>query len=197
MFACTDLDLGITEIADLTGVEPAVGGTHPGMGTRNALLSLGVDQYLEIIAPDPQQELKGTLGEELINHGGSGVRAWAVAATDLGSIRQTAIDQGLKPQSIIDMNRTTPQGVRLDWQIMLVGGHPLVPFFINWKQSPHPALNTPTGCTLMEFTVAASEPDTYQTYMSALGIAVTVVAGSNELSAQLQIPSGTVSLGGW
>ncbi len=197
MFASTDLALGISEIADLTGVEPAIGGAHPGMGTRNALLSLGTDQYLEIIAPDPDQEIEGTLGEELISHGGSGVRAWAVAAADLALKKEIATQQGLSPQPLIEMNRTTPQGVRLDWQIMFVAGHPLLPFFINWKQSPHPALNTPAGCTLSGFTVTTTDHSAFKARMSALGIEVTVVEGGDSLSAELATPSGPVTLAGW
>ena len=94
MFATPDLDQGIEEIADLTGVKPALGGAHPGIGTRNALLSLGEDQYLEIIAPDHRQNLSGTTGELLLEHGGSGIRGWAVATTDLNSLADFATNAG-------------------------------------------------------------------------------------------------------
>ncbi len=197
MYATSDLDDGIAEIAALTGVAPSKGGAHPGMGTRNALLSLGADQYLEIIAPDPNQQLPGTLGAELIEHGGSGIRGWAVATNNLASLHDNAARLGLAPQPIIDMTRTTPDGVRLDWQLFLLRGNPLLPFFIDWKESPHPAGTTPHGCRLTLFTITTPDADAMQSLMTAFEIDAAVAKGAAGFSAKLRTPRGVVELCGW
>ncbi len=197
MFAAADLEAGVTEIADLTGVRPSAGGRHLGIGTRNALIALGESQYLEIIAPDPEQELEGSLGEKLIEHGGSGVRGWAVAAKNLTRVKRVAADQGLRPQSIFDVSRTTPEGVDLDWQILAIATDRRLPFSIDWKESLHPAHSAPAGCSLASFVVSTKYHEKIRACMSALEVIVDVRDGEEALIAKLDSPFGVVELASW
>ena len=48
-----ELDAGVRQFEELTGIRPAFGGEHPDLGTHNALISLGDRTYLELLAPRP------------------------------------------------------------------------------------------------------------------------------------------------
>ena len=196
MFACADLQTGIDEIYELTGVMPAPGGSHPGVGTRNALLSLDNRQYLEIIAPDPAQDLTGTTGQLLHEHGGSGLRRWAIACDNLQRVADLAGNNGLVSREIIDMSRTTPDGIELAWQLLFLRDEHM-PFFIDWQNSPHPAHSTPTGCQLSRFSISADNAKTYQSLLMDLNLQQPVSHGVNAFSAQLQTPKGEVTLTHW
>jgi len=47
------LTYGVPDVEEALGVDLAQGGAHEAMGTHNRLLSLGGDEYLEVIAVDP------------------------------------------------------------------------------------------------------------------------------------------------
>ena len=196
MYAVPDLESGMQQIFDLTGVAPVVGGSHPGVGTRNALLSFGEGQYLEIIAPDPQQDLAGTTGEMLAQHPESGIRAWAVSTADLMAVRQTAVAMQVASRDIINMARTTPDGIELAWQLLFLNDAQW-PFFIDWQESPHPSAAAPMGCSLVEFVVSTPVPEEYRALMQALHIDVEVVAGAAGFVATLQTPKGLITLPSW
>src|SRR5262245_41617877 len=77
-----DLEHGVAEVEQNTGVRPGCGRGHPGRGTHNALASLGDGQYLEILAPTKTAPSSPAIDEfrriERLTPAG-----WAVATTDI------------------------------------------------------------------------------------------------------------------
>lgn len=193
MYAVPDLSAGIDDMAAKLGARPVYGGAHPGRGTHNALLSLGSGQYLEIIAPDPNQA--GTAGEQagtitdLRNLDGPQIKTWAVATDNFERLHQICAEQGLAFNRLV-MSRATPAGPTLNWELLFVSGHgfgDLFPFFIDWLESPHPSATNPHGGSLESFTVETSDAPRYSALMSAFSIdSIQVVPGADRLHATIR-----------
>ncbi|MFP6805586.1 MAG: VOC family protein [Pseudomonadales bacterium] len=197
MYAVSDLQDGISEVEKLTGVKATFGGSHEGQGTCNALLSFANSQYLEIIAPDKEQELAETTGQELLDRQFSGIRRWAVATDSFDTVKPV-LDEYSYGYHIIDMTRTRPDGLKLAWQILFVRDHPFrdfMPFFINWLDSPHPADDSPAGCTLNNYAVQlVNDSEVFSALMKSLDIDVEVIEGPDGMRAIIDSPNGRVML---
>jgi hypothetical protein len=124
-----------------------VGGSHPGRGTRNALLSLGAGHYLEIIAPDPAQaESKQGEPAEMAKLESPLLGGWAVTSKDLARDLERVRAAGLEIAGPFPGGRERPDGRKLAWQTAFSSG-PLaesLPFLIEWGAgSAHPSSDAP------------------------------------------------------
>lgn len=145
-----DLERGVEWVEKQTGVRAVLGGAHPGRGTRNALLALGPSCYLEIIAPDPQQQALAWFSQ-ILSLAEPRLIAWAMHTTDIAAVAMAAQAAGFDVDGPLDGARTRPDGKTLRWKSFRLkddrGG--LFPFFIEWsRDSSHPAQDAPPGCQI-------------------------------------------------
>lgn len=198
MWGAPDLALGVAEAQKLFGVEPAPGGAHPGLGTRNALLGLGDSVYLEIIAPDPDQDLRGTLGKRLQTLDDCALVTWAAGCGDLPALANSSAAQGLKVRGPIRAQRQTLSGDLLEWELLFLGGHEfpsLVPFFIDWLQTPHPATQAAPAGQFLELVLRSPQHAELAAVLKGLDVSVRVEnAAAPELEARIQVGGAVIAL---
>ena len=199
IYATPDLEAAMEEIAALTGVEPMLGGSHTGKGTRNALLSLGPDTYIEILGPDPAQSAEElALAAERIPELNR-IVTWAAKCDDLEAALQTASEGKLDLGHVEPMSRALPSGGQLAWRLTRGAspGDGLVPFLIDWGDSQHPAPGAPQGCSLRFFRAEHPDPARIREYLALLGLeGVLEVSEGPEprLMAGLSTPNGEIVL---
>jgi hypothetical protein len=184
VYACTDLGSTCGWITGTTGVAPTPGGRHLGEGTRNALLSLGERTYLELIAPDETQTaVPKPLAFGIDNLRTPSLRAWACSPADFAEAAQTARRGGHRLGEPVGGRRLTPEGIEITWALALpesaAAGKPggfsdydvaLLPFLIDWGQSPHPATTSPVGLVLEHFVLSGPSPDSLQRLLEDIGL---------------------------
>lgn len=199
VYAAPDLTEGVEAIERLTGVRPAAGGKHVGMGTHNALLGLGERVYLEVIAPDPDQPTPTRpLPFGLASLTRPRLAAWAASTTDLDGLVESARTAGYDPGVAVSMLRRRPDGALLEWRLALREqpfGDGLVPFVIDWGDSPHPADSAPQGCRLVSLRGEHPDPGPVRSALEALACDFPMTLGlTPALVAVLETPQGTVEL---
>ena len=199
VYATPDLAAGVAQVEQLLGIRASPGGQHPGAGTRNALIGLGDNVYLEIIGPDPDQPKPARarrFGIDELQE--QRLVTWAAKGTDLEALVETAKRRGVDLGQVQSGSRRRPDGVLLSWRLTAspaVSAGGIVPFFIDWGQTPHPASSLPKGCTLIRLRAEHPDPKAVQSAHSALGLDLPVQGGPRPtLIATVRTPKGDVEL---
>jgi hypothetical protein len=198
VYAVPDLAAGVAAIAALLGVTPSPGGPHPGLGTRNFLVSLGESSYLEIIGPDPEQPAPSRprpFGLDRLT--GGRLVGWAIHDSDLERRVARSKAAGYDPGPILPLSRQSPSGL-IEWRLTLrsePGGDGLVPFVIDWGKTPSPATSATEGCTLRTLRAEHPDPGAISSMLAALGAELDVARGPRPaLVARIATPRGDVEL---
>ena len=194
LYAAPDLPSAVADLEERFGVRAQAGGRHIGLGTCNALLALGPQTYLEIIAPDPGQpepSMPRPCGVDGVSRGG--LAGWALACGDIDAAVARARSHGYDPGDVLDGQRATPAGTLLRWRMTrnaMAGG--LVPFLISWGDTEHPARSAPQGLILEAFHAEHPDPPSLAPLLTALGADVEIrPAASAALVARLSGPNGS------
>jgi hypothetical protein len=199
VWAGLELQAEIERLERLTGVRAAPGGRHPGEGTRNALVAMGSEMYLELIAPDPTQPrppsprwfgLDALTAPRLVT--------WAAKCRDLTEQRAGAQAAGIRLGEIRSGARETSDGQKLSWQLTYPDvrlGAGLIPFLIDWGASSHPARTAPPGLQLVDLRAEHPAPSRIARQLRRLGLPLRIEVGpSPALIATFESPRGRVEL---
>lgn len=202
VYGAPDLEGAVDALEVRTGVRPRRGGRHPAFGTWNALLALGPDAYLEVLAPDPNHDPAARPSifglDELAE---PRLVAWAARVrdrADMDARRRTAGEAGIDLGEPREGRRETREGATLQW--VLTDPHVrhfdgVLPFLIDWLDSPHPARYAPGGVRLLRLTGAHPAGRTLEGALSALGVDLEIArAPEPALRATLEGPVGRVEL---
>ncbi len=163
----------------LTGVKPARGGRHLGLGTHNAIVGLGGQAYFEILARDPEQEAPSRTWMAIDAVTSPRLVTWAAARSGLPELVATARSRGYDPGSAQSFSRTAADGRTLRWSLSYnhysapLPGDGVVPFLIEWDQSCAdfvPAKIAPAGCRLLRLRASHEDPASVVPSLRALGI---------------------------
>lgn len=199
VYATPDLQLGIDAIEKQLGVKATPGGQHPGLGTRNALVALGPTNYLEIIGPDPEQpKPAGPRRFGIDDLKTPRIVRWVVKTSELPAVAEKAAKAGVTLGPLASGSRKRPDGVVLSWRYTdpaTVVANGLIPFFIDWGTSPHPALTAATGATLVQLRAEHPDAPGVQKMLEQLGLELRVSQSSApSIIATIDSPRGRVEL---
>ena len=203
LIGAPSLESGVSWLEARTGVRAIPGGAHPGLGTWNALASLGPARYIEIIAPDPAQPDAHTFYVPgLRDFDAPRIVTWAAKGSNLEQAFMSSLPDDIFCAPPRQGRRLRPDGTELAWTLVFPKHRThgvfdgALPFLIEWKTSiNHPGSTAPAGLILRGLSFSHPEPEELKHALGALGIDSQVErADSTSIRVELDTPRGVIVL---
>ncbi len=198
VYATPDVEETIRDLSEKTGVVAQHGGAHPALGTRNAIFALGRWIYMEIMGPDQDHARAGNRPFYIDQLEKPSLATWVARSDDLQSVVEIGRRVGVELGEIRSGNRRKPDGSLLTWNmtdLLAEREEGMIPYFIDWGSSPHPAQNAPEGCLLHELKATHPDPTRIKALLQAFGIDLHVEYGRHaSLVATVETPNGSIEI---
>lgn len=161
------------------------------------MLGLGAGNYVELIAPDPEQAPPAFARPfELDSLDHPRLIGWALRCDGIDFHVAHARERGYDPGDSVRMQRTTAAGRLLVWCLTLnaISGGP-IPFLIDWGDALHPSGSAPGGLTLVSFHLGHPAPASLAEALAALDADISVIqAPAPGLAGTIEGPRGPIEL---
>jgi hypothetical protein len=142
-------------LAEKLGVAAVDGGIHPRFGTRNMIIPLAQERFVEVVSVlDHPASDKAPFGQAVraCSEAGGGWLGWVVSVDDMSEAEQRL------GRAAVAGGRRRPDGVELRWRQLGVKGlmaDPQLPFYIQWEdRSVHPSVGATTVVTISGLEIA-------------------------------------------
>lgn len=200
VLAGPDLEALVEVWSTATGIVPTPGGAHDGVGTRNELVAVDSTTYIELIGPDaaqPEPQMPRPFGIDRLKAPGLITFAMAVDSVDEAS-RAIAATNTIEPGPPLSMQRLRPDGVMLAWRLLVPpdpGLAGVMPFFIEWGDTPHPAASLADAASIGGLTLTHPRAgDIAAAVRAATGTNLAVSEGDPSLRVTFSGPDGELHL---
>jgi hypothetical protein len=125
---------------------------------------------------------------------------WVANGSALEQVVSRARQSGIGLGTVTGGSRKQPDGVVLSWRYTdpgVVLEYRLIPYFIDWGSSPHPATTAPPGATLVSLRAEHPDAKRLEGMLRQLGLSLPVQPGTQPaLIAVIDGRKGRVELRG-
>jgi len=198
VYATPDLEETLKWFEATSGVRPLPGGIHPAWRTQNAILPLSSSTYLEIVGPDHSAHGDPPTIFHLDSLSGPRLVTWAAKGRDLHTLAARARLRGIELGGPTSGSRQRLDGSRLTWNLtdpLQSRSDGVLPFFIDWGSSPHPAAMALPEITLTDLHAEHPDPLPLRAHLTVLGLDLRVEHGPfPRLLSSLMTPRGVLTL---